>query len=124
VFKVDDLGKVVNQYSPMSQGRLYQLDASFTMLLFLFSADFQQVILLDSHLAQLHHISFQDEGIGLVRAAALGNNNIFWLFDEVDLSLKKYDYRRGEILQVQPLSTLLGGDKTEVIDIQENHNLV
>lgn len=124
VFKIDDSGKVVNQYSPLFQGRLHQLDASFTMLLFLFSADLQQVIVLDSHLAPLHHISFQDESVGIVRAAALGNNNVFWLFDEADLSLKKYDYRRGEILQVQPLSPLLGGDKIQVIDIKETQNLV
>jgi hypothetical protein len=124
VSKLNDSGKVVNQYSPIFQGRLHQFDASFTMLLFMFSADLQQVILLDSHLAPLHSISFQDEGIGMVKAAALGNNNIIWLFDEVDLSLKKYDYRRGEILQVQPLIPLLGGDRIQVIDIKERQNLV
>ena len=124
VFKLNDSGEIVNQYSPLSQGRLHQFDASFTMLLFLFSADLQQVVLLDSHLAPLHYISFQDEGIGIVRAAALGNNHTLWLFDEADLSLKKYDYRRREVLQVQPLGSLLGGDQIQIIDIQERQNLV
>lgn len=124
VFKLNDSGEVVNQYSPLSQGRLHQFDASFTMLLFLFSADLQQVVLVDSHLAPLHYISFQDEGIGTVRAAALGNNHVLWLFDEADLSIKKYDYRRREVLQVQPLVPLLGGDQIQIIDIQERQNLV
>lgn len=124
VFKLDDSEQVVNHYSPVLQGRLSQLDAFSTVVLFLFSADLQQVTLLDSHLSPVQTISFQDEAIGIVKAAALGNNHIFWLFDEVDLSLKKYDYRRGEILQVQPLAPLLGGDEIEVVEILERQNLV
>lgn len=124
VFKLDASGKITNHYSPPFQGQLSQLDAFTTMVLFLFSADLQQVTLLDSHLAPLQQISFEEEAVGIVKAAAMGNGNIFWLFDEVDLALKKYDYRGGEIVQVQPLAPLLGGDQIQVTEIQESQNLV
>lgn len=124
VFKLDASGEVVNHYSPSLQGRLIQLDAFSTMIVFLFSADLQQVTLLDSHLAPIQTISVQDVGISFVKAAALGNNHVFWIFDEVDWSLKKYDYRRGEILQVQPLMPLMEDDDIEVTEILERGNLV
>lgn len=124
VFKMDRSGGMVSQYSPPIQGRLTQLDAFSTTVLFLFSADLQQVTLLDHHLAPIQYISFHNDAIGLVKAAALGNNHVFWLFDEMDLSLKKYDYRRGIILQVQPLFPLMGGDRIEVVEIMERDNLV
>lgn len=124
IFKLDASGKMANQYSPPFQGRLNQLDAFGTMVLFLFSADLQQVTLLDSHLAPIQTVWFEEEAIGIVKAAALGNGNIFWLFDEADLSLKKYNYRTAEFLQVQPLAPLLRGDKIQVVEIQERQNLV
>lgn len=124
VFKLDASGEIVNHYSPSLQGRLNQLDAFSTMILFLFSADLQQVTLLDSHLVPIQTITFQDEGIGLVKTASLGNGHVFWLFDEVDLSLKKYDYRRGEILQVQPLLPFVGDDDVGVTEVLERDNLV
>src|SRR5690554_6861581 len=99
VFKFDSKGGVSSSYSPVFQARLKQLDAFSTLRLFLFSADLQQVVLLDPYLNPINEHSLQQEDMGIVSAAALGNNNVFWLFDEVDLSLKMYDYRRNIILQ-------------------------
>lgn len=124
IFKLDASGEIVNRYSSSLQGRLNQLDAFSTTIVFLFSSDLQQVTLLDSHLAPLQSISVQDDGIGYAKAAALGNNHVFWIFDEVDWSLKKYDYRRGEILQVQPLIPLVGDEDIDVTEILERGNLV
>lgn len=124
IFKLDASGNIANHYSPPFQGRLDQLDASATMVLFLFSADLQQVTLLDSHLAPIQQISFEKETVGMVTAAAMGNGNIFWLFDEADLTLKKFDYRGGDIVQVQPLAPLLGGEQIQVTEIQESQNMV
>lgn len=124
VFKLDLSGEIINQYSPTLQGRLSQLDAFSTMILFLFSVDLQQVTLLDSHLSPLQQISVQDEAVGFAKAAALGNNHVFWLFDEGDWSLKKYDYRRSETLQSQPLLPLVGNHAIEVTEILEKGNMV
>src|SRR5690606_38656123 len=66
----------------------------------------------------------QDEGVGIVKSATLGNNNILWLFEEVDLSLIKYDYRRSLVLQKQPLSLILGSDKMEVVELIERQNMI
>src|SRR5690554_96445 len=124
VFKIDNRGVISNSYSPVLQARLTQLDAFSTLTLFLFSADLQQAVLLDTYLSPLSQHSFQQEDIGLIGAAALGNNNVFWLFDEVDLSLKLYDYRRNTVLQKQPLSLILGHDEIDVLEIQERQNLI
>ncbi|MDX5479697.1 MAG: hypothetical protein LPJ98_14715, partial [Cyclobacteriaceae bacterium] len=53
-----------------------------------------------------------------------GNNNIMWIFDEADLSLKQFDYRRNRILQHQPLNLILDRSSLVVIDIREYQNLV
>lgn len=123
VYKMDESGAVVNHYSPVFQGRLDHLDAFYTMTLFLFSADLQQAVLLDSHLAPLNSFSFQ-QNPWIIKAAAPGNNNTFWLLDEVDFTLKKYDYRLGEVLQNQPLSGILEPGPIEVAEIMERQNLV
>src|SRR5690606_31288319 len=49
---------------------------------------------------------------------------VFWLFDEGDWSLKKYDYRRSETLQSQPLLPLVGNHAIEVTEILEKGNMV
>lgn len=124
VFKVDPTGQISSRYSPRFQGRLTQLDASSTTVLFLFSVDLQQIVLLDRHLVPIQNISFQEESLGIIKAAALGNDHAIWLIDEGDLSLKKYNYRINEVTQVQSMATLIGGNKIEVIGMVEKENVL
>lgn len=124
VFKLDATGTALNQYSPRFQSKLNQLDAFFTVNIFMFSADLQQIVLLDVFLSPITTLSLDQEDLGIIKAATLGNNNIFWLFDETYLSLVQYDFKRRTTLQVQPLAALLGIGQIEVMEILERHNLV
>lgn len=124
VVKLNKLGIVTNQYSPPLQSKLSQLEAYWTVNIFMFSADLQQFILLDVFLNPISTFSIQNENINIVKAATLGTNTILWLFDEVDLSLIQYDFKRNIVLQDQPLSLVLGVEKMEVLEILERHNLI
>jgi len=124
IFKIDEQGILVNQYSPRLQTKPQQLEAFWTLNLFLFSAQNQRCTLLDIHLNVISEHDIKHEEIGIVRAATMGNNNIFWFFDETDLSLVQFDYRRNLVLQDQPLSLLSAQERLDVLEIKERGNLV
>jgi hypothetical protein len=124
VEKLGPNGEMLGRYSPILQARLDQLEAFHTVNIFLFSFDLQQFVILDVFLNPISSFDLRDEGVGIVKAATLGNNNILWLFDEVDLSLIQYDYRRSLVLQKQPLSLILGSNKMEVVELIERQNMI
>src|SRR5690606_25369070 len=124
VFMINRAGSLENQYSPVIQTKLLQLEAFWTVNIFMFSADQQQCTLLDLNLNPISAFDIQHESIGIVKAATMGNNNIFWFFDEVDLSILQYDYHRNQILQDQPLAMVLSMEKIEVLEMKERQNLI
>ncbi len=124
ILQFDITGLPVNNYSPVRQGRLSQLEAFWTVNIFTFSADLQEYRILDRFLNPIAENRISNEHIGLAKAATLGNNNIIWILDESDLSLKQYDYKRNQVLQNQPLSLILGSADLNIIDIREYQNLV
>lgn len=122
--KLGPNGDMLGRYSPIFQARVDQLEAFHTVNIFLFSFDLQQFVILDVFLNPISSFDLRDEDVGIVKAATLGNNNVLWLFDEVDLSLIQYDYRRNLILQKQPLSLILGSNKMEVVELVERQNMI
>lgn len=122
IYLFDQKGKQLNLYSPTRQGRLHQLEASWTVNVFSFSADLQEYRILDRFLNPIAENSFILNEITLPKAATLGNNNIIWVWDESDLSLKSLDYRRNLILQSQPLNLILDSENLQVTEIREFKN--
>lgn len=115
-------GKQLNLYSPARQGRLNQLEAAWTVNIFSFSADLQEYRILDRFLNPLAEKGFSLSEIGLAKAATLGNNNVVWVWDESDLSLKSLDYLRNLIIQSQPLNLILESEDLDVSEIREFKN--
>ncbi|PZX47469.1 hypothetical protein [Algoriphagus chordae] len=115
-------GKQVNLYSPARQGRLNQLEAAWTVNIFSFSTDLQQYRILDRFLNTLAKDGFMPSEVNLAKAATLGNNNVIWVWDESDLSLKSIDYLRNLIIQSQPLNLILDTDNLDVAEIREFKN--
>lgn len=115
-------GKQLNLFSPARQGRLTQLEASWTVNIFSFSADLQQYRILDRFLNPLAEEDFSLAEINLAKAATLGNNNVIWVWDESDLSLKSMDYLRNLIIQSQPLNLILKSEDLNVTEIREFKN--
>ena len=122
IYLFDQNGKQLNLFSPARQGRLNQLEASWTVNIFSFSTDLQEYRILDRFLNPLAENSFILNDIILPKAATLGNNNIIWVWDESDLSLKSLDYQRNLVLQTQPLNLILDSDNLAVTEIREFKN--
>lgn len=124
LYQYNENGDQVNNFSPQRQAALTQLEASWTVNIFTFSTDLQEYRILDRFVNPVSENRIPTDLINLAKVATLGNNNIMWIFDEADLSLKQFDYRRNRILQHQPLNLILDRSSLEVIDIREYQNLV
>lgn len=122
IFLFDKSGKQLNLFSPHRQARIQQLEASWTVNIFTFSSDLQEYRVMDRFLNPIAENSFLLNEIILPKAATLGNNNIIWVWDESDLSLKSLDYLRNLILQSQPLNLILDSEDLRVTEIREFKN--
>lgn len=122
VFLFDRAGKQLNLFSPSRQARIQQLEASWTVNIFTFSADLQEYRVMDRFLNPIAENSLLLDNIILPKAATLGNNNVIWIWDESDLSLKSLDYLRKIVLQSQPLNLILDSEDLRVTEIREFKN--
>lgn len=124
IFLFSSEGRQLNLFSPPRQGRLNQLDAAWTVNIFSFSSDLQEYRVLDRFLNPLTETGFLLTDVNLAKAATFGNNNVIWVWDESDLSLKSLDYQRNLVLQSQPLNLILNSENLEVAEIREFKNRV
>jgi hypothetical protein len=124
IYQYSKEGKQLNNFSPQRQGALSQLEAAWTVNIFTFSTDLQEYRILERFLNPVAQNTIPIDKITLAKVATYGNNNIIWVFDEADLSLKQFDYRINEILQHQPLNLILDKSSLEVRDIREYQNLL
>ncbi len=123
IYLFDTEGIQQNLFSPPRQGRLDQIEATWTANIFSFSSDLQEYRLFDRFLNPLSDKGFLLNDVTLAKAATLGNNNILWVWDESDLSLKILDYRRNLVLQNQPLNLILDdSEELQVVEIREFKN--
>lgn len=124
IFQFDENGIRKNYFSPPRQGKLNQLEANWTVNIFSFSSDLQSFRIMDRFLNPISEGDFFGSEVNLAKAASLGNNNILWVWDESDLSLKRLDYLRKLTLDSQPLNLILKTDLVNVQEIREFKNLL
>ncbi|MHA7130794.1 hypothetical protein [Algoriphagus namhaensis] len=124
IYLFDSEGKQLNLFSPERQGRLDQLEASWTVNIFSFSSDLQEYRIYDRFLNPLATKGFLENNITIARAATLGNNNVIWVYDESDMSLKSLDYLRNQVLQSQPINLIIESIDLKVSEIREFKNRV
>jgi len=125
VRQFDQHGDSLNVYSPTFTSQLSQLECHWTVNIFLYASDLQQVMILDRFLTPLSVNKIGDLGIsGLVSFATLGNNNMMWMFDDTDLNLKKFNFRTNQLVQEQPLNTLLPNSSLGIVSMRERKNLL
>lgn len=122
IYLFDRNGKQMNLFSPARQGRLHQLEAAWTVNIFSFSADLQEYRIMDRFLNPIAENSFLLNQITLPKASTLGNNNVIWVWDESDLSIKSLDYLRNIVLQTLPLTMILDSEDLKVTEIREFKN--
>ncbi|MGY6522325.1 MAG: hypothetical protein ACXIUD_11380 [Mongoliitalea sp.] len=119
-----DKAEWINNFSPPRQARVSTLEAFWTVNIFTFSVDLQEYRILDRFINPIAENRIPSHLISLAKVATLGNNNIIWVLDETDLSLKQFDYRRNRIIQHQPLNLILGESALFVTDMREYGNLL
>lgn len=124
LYQYSKSGNVINNFSPHRQGRVSQLEAAWTINIFTFSSDLQEYRILDRFINPVAENRIPLNLITLAKVATIGNNNIIWVFDEADLSLKQFDFMRNEVVQHQPLNLILDRSSLEITDIREYQNLL
>jgi len=124
IYLYDSKGSQKNYFSPPRQGKLNQLEANWTVNIFSFSYDLQSYQVLDRFLNPISEGSLMIPEINLAKAATLGNNNIIWIWDESDFSLKRMDFLRKIILDSQPLNLILDTGMLDVKEIREFKNML
>src|SRR5690606_6364637 len=122
VYLFDRNGRQLNVFSARRQGRLNQLEAAWTVNVCSFSSDLQEYRIMDRFLNPIAENSFPLNDITLPKASTLGNNNIIWVWDESDLSIKSLDYLRNIVLQSLPLTMILESEDLQVSEIREFKN--
>lgn len=124
IYLLNKSGEQINFFSPPRQARLHQLEASWTVNIFGFSADLQEYRILDRFLNPLAQNNFLQNNVVLPKAATLGNNNIIWVYDESDFSLKSLNYLQNQLIQSQPLNLILNTNQLNIQGIKEYKNRV
>ncbi len=124
IVQYDSLGKRLLVFSPDKIGTVTVLAASQTLRLFVFYRDFQEYVILNRFLDQTSRQKFDLEDVGFVRLATLASDNNLWMFDENDLSIKKYNPQLNKVIAKVALDLMLGNQPHEVIYLKEYQNLL
>ncbi len=80
-------------YNNINLGELYKIDLFNPLQIKLFYKDQNSIVILDNKLSEIKKINFNysDPLINLVAFSSANENNI-WIFDEISMRLKKYNY--------------------------------
>ena len=124
IVQYDSLGKRLLVYSPDKIGTVTSMATSQTMRLFAFYRDFQEYVMLNRFLDQTSRQKFESEDIGFVRLATLASDNNLWVFDENDISIKKYNPQLNKVIAKVALDLMFGQKRQEIIYLKEYQNLL
>lgn len=93
------------EYRNVAGGRITRADITNPLLIVLFYADFNLVVLLDNQLNEVRRIDFNTlEGPIVVQAVGLASQNRLWIYDAISLKLGLYDLTRNNL---KPISVPL-----------------
>lgn len=94
------------EYRNVAGGRITRADITNPLLVVLFYADFNLVVLLDNQLNEVRRIDFNTlAGPIVVQAVGLASQNRLWIYDAISLKLGLYDLTRNNFKPISvPLS--------------------
>jgi len=105
--RYDSLGQFALNYSPPKLAEISLLEARPTVRIFAFYRELQEYVLLDRFLVPIEHYRLDLPELGFVRVAAPSLDNLLWLYDDVNFSIKKYDKQFNKVTFRVPLDLLL-----------------
>lgn len=100
-------GKVVYTYQNFRHGNLAWVDASNPLNILLFYPEFGQVIILDRTLSEVALLNLPELGLWDVPAVGRAGDNQIWLYDPVQMLIRKISAKGEFLVEGQPLSLLL-----------------
>ena len=122
VHKYNQDGQLILSYSPAHASQVTNLEAWETHKIFLFFNDLQRFLILDRFLSPISDLQLPSYLVGYAKLATLSPDNMLWVIDEIDLSLKKYTPQYKQILSVTSLDFLRTNDSCELTDIKMYQN--
>ena len=91
IVKYDSSGQLLHTYANKSLGQPTSLDVSNPMKLMLYYKDFSTIVWLDNTLSEIAETNLAPIEIIQSPVACLSADGNFWVYDEVDQRLKKFD---------------------------------
>jgi hypothetical protein len=92
--------------------------------IFLFYDGQGEAVLLDRFLNPISQISLHQRTEGVVRLATLAADDRYWLFNESDFSLTKFDPRLEETIIQMPLNQILKSGQYDLRYMREYQNML
>ena len=100
-------GKVLYTYQNIRHGSLDWVDANNPLHILLFYSEFGQVIILDRTLSEVARLNLPGLGLWDVPVVGRSGDNQLWLYDPVQMLIRKVNIKGEFTVEGQPLSLLL-----------------
>jgi hypothetical protein len=118
-----DFKEILN-YSPPRPGKIGLLEAWNTQRILAFYPDYQFVFLLDRFLVPNPPDPIKLSEAGFIRLITFAGDQNFWLIDDTDLNLKKWDRQLEQFVVSNPLNLMIKGDIKNLSYMREYQNRV
>jgi hypothetical protein len=122
LLRFSEEGRFLQSFSPPQAGKTILVEAWNMLKIFLFYDGQGQVVMLDRFLNPISQTTLQQRIDGVIRLATLAADDRFWLFNESDFSLLKFDPRLGETLIQAPLNQILHQGQYDLRYMREYQN--
>lgn len=123
LIKYDKNNREKYRYANKRSGRITQLDVSNPLKILLFFDDFNYLLVLDATLTEVIDFKIEDFEMTDITAAAIANDDNYWVYDPVQFRLLKINHR-GIILTQSSNTNDFGMDGTNISRIRESGNFV
>lgn len=122
IVKYDSSFHELISYAAEKVTPITNIDVSNRFKIFGFYKNDQSYVLLDQSLRKLNESTFDPRIIGNGEAACFASNEMIWIFDELDFSLKKLNPSLNQIVINIRLPLVLGTDNYAIIQLEEHQN--
>ncbi len=122
ILKYDPHGKYELTFSPSRPGAVHLLEAWNSIKIIAFYKVFQRFMLLDRFLTMVPAYDFDAAKIGFARLATLTSDDMIWVVDDTDFSLKKYNSRLKRVETTTSLDLVLDPAEYNITFMREYQN--
>lgn len=107
LLKFDDKGNLEQQFNTRKYGSLYSFDTGNPYKILLFYKDFGKIVILDNMLSEQSVIDLQMLAFSNVSIAATSYQDGFWIYDDIQKSLIRFNSNSKIVIKTGNLEQLL-----------------